>query len=177
MDKILAGLDVVFTGLSVANKHIHRAKLSEAIRFPLEVVTTDISAVREQIKERLELHTYKEIEVYKTYIDHPGIEKYVTILRYRDPVEGKMLCTVYNYPRFGMIRTLTEDSLRYTDVESTLMMLLLSGWLLERKGHAFAGSIYGVYKALRKIRTGAQGEYWGTYYPSKIWKGYDRIET
>lgn len=172
MKNLISGLNVVISDVTAAKAHI-MGKLIDNLEYPLSLLTDDPANVVQEMKKRLESSGKKDIEIFPHRIDHPGFEKYITTHIMKS--EGRRICTITDYPRFGIIRVLEEEGIRYTDIMSTLLILHLNSWGLESKQNPFVNMIYGLIHNLQnrlQEDDPRKSKYYGTYFGNRLWMPY-----
>lgn len=172
MKQVITDLDVVVTGIAAARKILYNEK---DITTPIELISTNAALMLEQLHIKLEKELKEKVEVFTMKVDHPGLEKYITAIRYVS--KEKMICTLYDYPTFALTNIYEQDGIKYTAKISTLIMLHIISWLTERKGHDFAKMINALIVKLREAKDVTSTTYYGTYYDLSDTTIYDAIMT
>jgi len=177
-DKVINGLDVVVSGMAAAGVYIENKSIKQTLHFPLTLLAANATELIPDIAKRLKAVTGNDTEFYTSRIDHPGMERYFATTRFRDNKTGKVILTLFDYPRFSVISVLEKDNIKYTSPIGTLIILHMSAWLLERAEHDFAKVIYAVIKRLRKVNVKHVGDkYVGIYRGKDYGRSYEYMET
>jgi len=117
----------------------------EQLPYPVEIICANFDKLREELKDE---YDFKEENIRTLNLFHPSGSHYIGVLQ--AIANDKLALIAYGTPSFSPLGVTRGDKYWITSPFATMMHLLFSAWLLERRGIQRSRMIYTLYKSYRK---------------------------